>query len=213
MKKLMSPDNTGHVSFSLFSPHQPEIASLCIVGCGEKPACSLPAADAQSCLSLLNQIKMSELQVAADRSSASAWGEFHNLTGSLLNLPLCAAYNDSPPMSYSWGCYLFVANVAKNKRRSPKQKRWSQQKAQEWRDVLTERGNFLKDSLSFRQHSASRSANTCCLARRTKGTCAAKSSLSVSCGRPREKRARLEGAGKSSWINVSPRWGDKIFWT
>lgn len=158
--------------------------------------CSLPAADAQSCLSLLNQIKMSELQVAADRSSASARGEFHNLTGSLLNLPQCAAYNDSPPMSYSWGCYLFVANIAK-KRRSPKEKRGSQQKAQERRDALTERGNFLKDSLSFRQHSASRSANTCRLARRTKGTCAAKSSLNVSCRRPREKRARLEGAGKS----------------
>lgn len=65
---------------------------------------------------------MSELQVAADRSSASARGEFHNLTGSLLNLPLCVAYNDSPPMSYSWGCYLFVANVAKKKKTKPKTK-------------------------------------------------------------------------------------------
>lgn len=72
--------------------------------------CSLPAADAQSCLSLLNQIKMSELQVAADRSSASARGEFHNLTGSLLNLPLCAAYNDSPPCHTAGGaiCLLLM---------------------------------------------------------------------------------------------------------
>lgn len=55
--------------------------------------CSLPAAHSVPSLSL-NQMKASELQVTADRSLASAW-ESHNLTSSLLNLPLCTAYNDS----------------------------------------------------------------------------------------------------------------------
>lgn len=75
--------------------------------------CYLLAAD--SILSIcLNQMKASELRLAADRSLVSAW-ESHILTSSLLSLPLCTAYND-PFMLYSCRCYLFAANVAKKKK-------------------------------------------------------------------------------------------------
>lgn len=76
--------------------------------------CYLPAAD--SVLSIwLNQMKVSELQLTADRSSVSA-RESHILTSSLLSLPLCTAYND-PFMLCSCRCYLFVANVARKEER------------------------------------------------------------------------------------------------
>lgn len=64
---------------------------------------------------------MSELQVAADRSSASAQGEFHNLTGSLLNLPLCAAYNDSPPCHTAGGAICLLLMWEKKKKKDEAQ--------------------------------------------------------------------------------------------
>ncbi len=72
--------------------------------------------------------------------SASAWGT-HNLTSSLLNLPLWTAYNDSYT-SYSWRGCVFVAYLAK---------KGIQQKTPRERVRLTERGDFLKNSLSFCQ--------------------------------------------------------------
>lgn len=81
--------------------------------------CYLPAAD--PVLSIwLNQMKVSELQLAADRSSVSA-RESHILTSSLLSLPLCTAYND-PFMLCSCRCYLFVANVARKEESAKKTK-------------------------------------------------------------------------------------------
>lgn len=148
MQKPNPPDSAVHVSLFVVTwnsitlhqhwekTHTFAAISSCI--------CSLPAADSVLSLSL-NQMKASELQVTADRSLASAW-ESHNLTSSLLNIPLCAAYND-PFMLYSCRCYLFVANVAKKEESAKDQNPL----AQKGRDVLSERGNSLQNSLSLRQ--------------------------------------------------------------